>query len=151
MVLGGAEFTLYNNANCTSVFKTAVTDDDGNLTFENMIPGRTYYLKETRAPKGYRIPINADGSDIVYKVAATSFPVDGAFTYYVNDVAYNNRSTGSITVTGDISKWTANMTIVNPIGRKLPATGSSAGLVVVVVGVGLVVTAYVVSKKKKNK
>ena len=46
---------------------------------------KKYYLKETKAPDGYQIAVNADGSNMVYKIYTKSDPQkDTSFEYYVN-------------------------------------------------------------------
>lgn len=50
--LQGAEFTLYTDAACTNPLATATSDANGRVEFEKQ-PGGTYYLKETKAPKGH--------------------------------------------------------------------------------------------------
>ncbi|WP_270845688.1 MSCRAMM family protein, partial [Thomasclavelia ramosa] len=51
--LAGAEFTLYKNADCTDEETKGITDDNGNLLFDKVEVG-TYWIKETKAPAGYR-------------------------------------------------------------------------------------------------
>lgn len=53
--LPGAEFTLYSNEECTedSIIGTAISNNDGNVTFSNQLKEGTYYLKETAAPDTY--------------------------------------------------------------------------------------------------
>lgn len=46
--LYGAEFTLYNDEELTNEIATG-------LEFSNLSPGRTYYLKETKTPTGYKL------------------------------------------------------------------------------------------------
>lgn len=50
--LQGAEFTLYTDAACTHPLDTATSDETGLVQFEKQ-PGGTYYLKETKAPRGH--------------------------------------------------------------------------------------------------
>ena len=148
--LQGAEFTLYSDAACKTVVSKATTNSNGDLTFKDLIVGKTYYMKETDAPKGYRIPVNDDGSAIVYKIRVTSTPVKNEFTFYVNDKAYNTSSTGSFTVTGTKADRICNMTIINERGKQLPETGSSMMLVLVIAGVVLMGGAIVISAKKSR-
>lgn len=56
--LAGAEFEVYNDADCTDYLTTLVTDengDTGKYTVYNIPEGetRTLYYKETKAPKGF--------------------------------------------------------------------------------------------------
>lgn len=56
--LNGAEFTLYADKDCTEVVATGITADDANglageIIFEDLVKGKTYYLLETKAPAGY--------------------------------------------------------------------------------------------------
>lgn len=150
-VLEGAEFTIYTDKDCTDVWKVGKTDSSGNLTFEDLIVGKTYYMKETDAPQGYRIPINEDGSDIVYKIMVTSTPVEDEFTFYVNDKPYTTLSTGNYKVSGTKADRVCDMTIINERGSRLPETGSSMMLVLLVAGVALMGGAIVVSQTRKSK
>lgn len=50
--LEGAHFTLYEDEACTKELKTSMSDENGELIFEALLEG-TYYIKETKAPKGY--------------------------------------------------------------------------------------------------
>lgn len=149
--LEGAEFTIYTDAACKNVWKKATTDSSGNLTFTDLIVGKTYYMKETKAPQGYRIPINDDGSDIVYKIKVTSTPVKNEFTFYVNDKAYTTASTGNYKVSGTKADRVCDMTIINERGKRLPETGSNMMLVLVIAGAALMGGALVVSRRKKDK
>ena len=149
--LEGAEFTIYTDEDCTDVWKVGKTDSSGNLTFEDLIVGKTYYMKETDAPQGYRIPINDDGSDIVYKIMVTSTPVEDEFTFYVNDKPYTTLSTGNYKVSGTKADRVCDMTIINERGKRLPETGSSMMLVLLVAGVALMGGAIVVSQTRKSK
>lgn len=51
----GARFTLYQDAECTDVIDDQLTDANGELTFSDLELGKTYYYRETSAPKGYVI------------------------------------------------------------------------------------------------
>ncbi len=90
--LEGAEFTLYEDDQCTQEVTKATSDASGNLTIENLVVGKTYYLKETKAPAGYKIPINNDGSEIIWKIKVKSRPTEGKFIFYVNDKEYTSDS-----------------------------------------------------------
>ena len=53
--LAGAEFKVYSDANCTNEVATYITDAEGNAKSgtKDFEPG-TYYVKETKAPYGYK-------------------------------------------------------------------------------------------------
>ena len=52
--LAGAVFTVYENKNCTDIYTTVTTEEDGQAVVTLPI-GDTYYLKETQAPEDYQI------------------------------------------------------------------------------------------------
>ena len=149
-VLEGAEFTVYSDADCKTEVTKGKTDDKGDLTFKDLIPEKDYYLKETKAPQGYRIPVNTDGSDIVYKVRVESVPVDGTFNFFVNEKAYTTDSTGQFTVTGTKADRIVNMIITNETTQKLPNTGSNKMLIIMMMGMILAGTGIVCAKKRKR-
>ena len=128
-VLEGAEFTLYEDPKCKQVVHKATTNAKGILSFENLTIGKKYYLVETKAPQGYRIPVSSKGETIVYEVSVTSTPVKDQFTFHVNGTDYNSDSDGMFTVTGTKADRIANMTIINTTGKKLPNTGSNQMLI----------------------
>lgn len=148
--LEGAEFTLYSDEKCTQVVDVQVTDSDGELTFADLIPYKEYWMKETDAPPGYRIPVNDDGSDIIWKIDVESVPVNDEFTFNVNDTAYTIHSTGSIWIDGTKADRVCNMTVVNEVGMKLPNTGSSMMILLLIAGVMLMGGAIVISRKSRK-
>lgn len=147
--LQGAEFTLYSDAACKAVVDKQTTDSSGNLTFRDLIVGKTYYMKETKAPQGYRIPVNDDGSDIIWKISTESYPTEGIFYFYVNDKRYDANSNGSYYLTGSVADRVANMVVVNEVGLRLPTTGSNGMLVVVAIGLALIGGGLLISRKRK--
>lgn len=146
-VLEGAEFTLYSDAECKQEIAKAVSKSDGTLRFDDLIVGKTYYLKETKAPKGYRIPVNPDGSDIVYTIKAESVPVDNLFKVIINGKEYDSSSTGAFKITGTKADRVVDMTITNHTTKKLPETGSYWTIPILVIGVGLIIYGM---RKTKN-
>ena len=71
--LPGAQFTLYMDQACTKKAKdldgteqVITSGADGKVVFENMAAPRTYYMKETAAPEGYKL------QNTVYKVMIVS-------------------------------------------------------------------------------
>lgn len=59
-----AEFTVYGDAECKNVIGSGKTDKDGLLTISKLEPG-SYYIKETKAPKGFKLNTN------VYEIKVT--------------------------------------------------------------------------------
>ncbi|GAB5616252.1 hypothetical protein JCM31739_10770 [Faecalimonas canis] len=146
-VLEGAEFTLYADKDCKQEVKKVITDDKGLLSIEELTVGTKYYLKETKAPTGYRLPVDAFGKPIVYELYTESTPVKDEFIFYVNGKAYTSTSEGMFTVTGTKADREVNVTVINERGSKLPVTGSALMLPLMFCGAGMILFSYY---RKKN-
>lgn len=146
--LAGAEFTLYSDAACTKVLKKGTTDSNGILTMEQLTIGQIYYLAETKAPNGYRLPLK-NGKPVVYTIRGDSSSKDN-FAIVVNDKTYSGSS-GEWYVSGSGSDRYAHFRVVNQRQTKLPNTGSHAMLIIVIAGLALVVGALVFERKNKKK
>ena len=139
-LLAGAEFTLYKNADCTDEAVKGITDDNGNLLFDKVEVG-TYFLKETKAPAGYRKLL--DPIKVEFKC------VDGKHVFVVNDVVIDgNNSNENYSMTVENDWYIGNMTVINARGAKLPATGSKG--TVLLVGSGIALCLIGLNKKRKN-
>ena len=152
-VLEGAEFTLYSDSDCNNAIETQLSDGNGNLKFKNLKPGTKYYMKETKAPEGYRIPVDILGRVHVYEIYVESTPVNNVFDYYIDGVKYTVNDTDSnkdIYLAGNKSDREVNIKVVNTIGMKLPKTGSWLMIPILLVGVALM-SYSVFSNKKKVK
>ncbi|MBS6504266.1 MAG: hypothetical protein KH415_22115, partial [Clostridium sp.] len=150
-ILEGAEFTLYSDSACNNAIETQVSDGNGNLKFKNLRPGTRYYMKETKAPEGYRIPVDIFGRVHVYEIYAESTPVNNVFNYYIDGVKYTSNDTDSskdVYLAGIKDDREVNMKVVNIIGMKLPKTGSWLMIPILLVGVGLMSYSVFSSKKK---
>ena len=147
--LAGAEFTLYSDAACTKVLKKGTTDSNGILTMEQLTIGETYYLAETKAPNGYRLPLDSNGKPVVYTIKGDSSSKDN-FAIVVNKKSYSGSS-GEWYVSGSGSDRYAHFRVVNQRQAKLPNTGSHAMLIIVIAGLALVVGALVFERKNKKK
>lgn len=134
--LEGAEFILYSDQACEKELIKAVTNAKGEAAFENLEVGTAYYLKETKAPEGYSIPVNKDGSDIVYEIRTESDPQKDIFEYYVNGTKHTETS-GAYAVTGTKDDREVNLTVINQTGVELPETGSHLPLILALAGIGL--------------
>lgn len=105
--LSDAEFTLYSDKACEHEIQKGNTNQNGILEFQDLKVGEKYYLKETKAPEGYRLVTDLFGQPKVYEIYAESVPVEHQFSFYL-----------------DGSKCDTTIKIINRIGRKLPNTGS---------------------------
>lgn len=156
--LAGAVFGLYKSgdgvtaetvatADDTAAYKTATSDDKGQIKFSQLKEG-TYYLKELTAPDGYSVNTH------VYTV--------------VIDATYNNDgtlATWSVTIDNKTSKFTSNSegkwtsvkdntVIVNTTLSALPSTGGIGTTIFTIAGCLIMVTAaglFFASRKKANK
>lgn len=139
-LLAGAEFALYKNADCTDEVTKGITDDNGNLLFDKVEVG-TYFLKETKAPAGYRKLL--DPIKVEFKC------IDGKHVFVVNDVVIDeNNSNENYSMTVENGWYIGNMTVINERGAKLPATGSKG--IVFLVGSGIALCLIGLNKKRKN-
>ena len=154
LALADAEFTLYSDADCRNEITSAYTDDEGRLVFEDLIPYTDYWVKETDAPPGYRIPVDKNGNPDVYKIRVESSPVDGTFVFKVSlngqEASYTGTS-GQFHINNDVANRQVFMTITNEILGKLPNTGSNMMPIVIGVGAGLIVLAIIASRVGKKK
>lgn len=138
--LAGAEFTLYKDKDCTQEVARETTDDKGNLLFDKVEAG-LYYLKETKAPAGYRKL--TDPIKVEFKC------IDGKHVFVVNDLVIDeNNSNENYSMTVENGWYIGNMTVINERGAKLPATGSKG--TVLLVGSGIALCLIDLNKKRKN-
>lgn len=126
-LLSDAEFTLYRDQECTQEVGKGTTNGEGILSLEGLEVGQIYYLRETKAPAGYRLPLDAKGDPVTYEIYTESTPVKEEFIFYVNGKAYTGTSDpdGMFTVTGTKADREVHMKIINTIGMELPDTGSA--------------------------
>ena len=61
--LAGAEYGVYTDSNCSNKVATLTTNASGNANTVSLNPGR-YYVKETKAPKGYFIDSQVYTADV---------------------------------------------------------------------------------------
>ena len=146
-VLEGAEFTLYTDEECKQELQKATSGKDGILRFQDLEVETKYYLKETKAPDGYRIPVNSDGTDIVYEIYTKSDPQKDLFEYYVNGEKHTEE-TGDFAITGTKAEREVHLKVVNPVGMKMPETGSPWTAGILLAGVGVIVAGYVMMIRK---
>lgn len=148
--LEGAEFTLYEDRDCTKEVDKAVSNANGELMFENLKVGKSYYFKETKAPAGYRIPVDANGKVHVYEVITESRPANGEFIFTIDGIRYtNDNTTGDIHLEGNKADRVISIKVVNAITMKLSATGSNMMIPLMLVGTLMMSLSIVYSKKKR--
>ena len=138
--LAGAEFTLYKDKDCTQEVVRETTDDKGNLLFDKVEAG-LYYLKETKAPAGYRKL--TDPIKVEFKC------INGVHTFLVNDKVISD-SEGDYSMTVENGWYVGNMTVVNMRGSKLPATGSKGTVILTGAGICLCLAGLMYKRKKKT-
>lgn len=145
--LQGAEFVVYEDENCTQEKARAVTDENGACSFSDLEIGRTYYLKEWKAPQGYSI-LQENGKDIVYEIKAESNPSENVFTCYINNEEHTE-------IGGTKAERVVMLSIVNNSGMELPETGTHMTVFLFIWGMGCmgIVLLHSIKKgkdKKKN-
>lgn len=138
-----------------------VSDDNGNFTIRGLDQG-TYYLKETKAPAGYRPlldPITitikptytADRDNYVAGEGATDKTLQTLeATAHIREFYDGQYKEGDANLNTDIEDGSLDIKIINEVGAKLPITGSAAMLLMVGAGVALMGGSMFVMKKKKE-
>ena len=148
--LKGAEFTLYSDKECTKVVDTQTSDDKGLLTFKNLDVEKTYYFKETKAPKGYRIPVDENGNAYVHSVYVSATPQTNTFEFTVDETKYDtSNTTGTVHLEGTKKDRVVAVSITNKTMQLLPETGSNG--TVLLIGLGVAVIAFALYRSKKDK
>lgn len=121
----------------------------------------TYWLKETDSPDGYRELL--DPIEITITPTFTTdrdgyIAGDGATdstlktltaTAHMKEFLNGAFSEGTSDLETDVETGTANITVVNQVGTKLPVTGSSA--TIIMLGAGAVLSSIAIAKNRKGK
>lgn len=137
-ILPGAEFILYEDKECTKPIETLTTNETGILVFDNLKDRTTYYFKETKAPVGYRIPVDSKGNPHVYELRAEFTPAEGIYDFYVDGTKYTVANTeGSVHLEDENGQKVVAITVINYISGKLPETGSNTTLILMLVGASM--------------
>lgn len=148
--LKGAEFTLYSDADCKNVVDTQTSDDKGLLTFKNLDVEKTYYFEETKAPQGYRIPVDENGKAYVHSVYVKATPQTNTFEFTVDGIKYDtSKTSGNIRLEGTKKDRVVAVDITNKTTQLLPETGSNG--TILLIGLGVAVIAFALYKSKKDK
>lgn len=137
-ILPGAEFTIYEDKECTKAIETLTTNETGILVFDNLKDRQTYYFKETKAPAGYRIPVDSKGNVHVYELRTEFTPTEGIYDFFVDGQKYTVANTeGSVHLEDENGTKVVAITVINYISGKLPETGSNTTLILMLVGASL--------------
>lgn len=149
-VLKGAEFRLYSDAECKNVVDTQVSDDKGLLSFKNLDVEKTYYFEETKAPQGYRIPVDENGKAYVHSVYVKATPQTNTFEFTVDGIKYDtSKTSGNVRLEGTKKDRVVAVDITNKTTQLLPETGSNG--TILLIGLGVAVIAFALYKSKKDK
>ncbi|WP_337525503.1 SpaA isopeptide-forming pilin-related protein [Holdemanella sp.] len=149
-VLKGAEFTLYSDADCKNVVDTQISDEKGLLSFKNLDVEKTYYFEETKAPQGYRIPVDENGKAYVHSVYVSATPQTDTFNFTVDGIKYDtSKTSGNIRLEGTKKDRVVAVDVTNKTTQLLPETGSNG--TILLIGLGVAVIAFALYKSKKDK
>lgn len=149
-VLKGAEFRLYSDADCKNVVDTQTSDDKGLLSFKNLDVEKTYYFEETKAPQGYRIPVDENGKAYVHSVYVSATPQTNTFEFTVDGIKYDtSKTSGNVRLEGSKKDRVVAVDITNKTTQLLPETGSNG--TILLIGLGVAVIAFALYKSKKDK
>lgn len=188
--LEGAKFRLYSDSSCTKevYVKEAANGDGYTVINRDSVKGdeapaeavemvsdengmfniigldaQTYYLKETKAPAGYRLL-----KDPIKITVKATYDDENRENYVKGDGAtdktlkkleatahfkefytgkYNEYDNELIT---DLENGSMNIKVVNKVGSKLPATGSIATILLVGAGTTIMATALIRRKKEEK-
>lgn len=148
--LKGAEFTLYSDADCKNVVDTQTSDDKGVLTFKNLDVEKTYYFEETKAPQGYRIPVDENDKAYVHSVYVKATLQTNTFEFTVDGIKYDtSKTSGNVRLEGTKKDRVVAVDITNKTTQLLPETGSNG--TILLIGLGVAVIAFALYKSKKDK
>lgn len=151
-VLKGAEFTLYSDEGCKNVVDTQTSDDKGLLTFKNLDVEKTYYFKESKAPQGYRIPVDENGNAYVHSVYVSATPQTNTFEFTVDGTKYDtSKTTGNVRLEGTKKDRVVAVDITNKTTQLLPETGSNGTIILLGLGCAIIAFALYRSTKEKHK
>lgn len=164
--LPGAEFTLYTDSACNTVYTnkvfngTVTTDGNGQMPIKGLEGNKTYYLKETKAPNNYTL------NNTVYTITITEAEYDtqGRVTKWsitVNGDTIANqdgiKSEFNITYAEDVATVTPDKNAAEIINTKissLPSTGGIGTTIFTIGGCAIMIVAaglFFATRRKTQK
>lgn len=149
--LSEAEFSLYADPTCEVEVAAGVTEEDGLLRLSGLEMGAIYYLKETKAPAGYRIATDAKGKSKVYEISAIYNPITEEFLCCIDGVTYPKEADERVTISETTEKREVHLNVINELGYQLPQTGSCTRLLITLTGIVLCsMSVYLTNKEKRR-
>lgn len=119
-VLEGAEFAVYEDEACTRLFYEGTTDSSGELVIPKIRDGKPYWLKERKAPAGYR------PDPAAVKLVMHADPDTGSGSLEVNGTRYEaGHQDDMVQVEMNKGILQAALVRINQMQDALPETGSS--------------------------
>ena len=76
--LSGVNFSIYSDSSCSNQVGTGTTNDSGNITWDNLTSGGSYWVKETSAKSGYE---NNNSGCISVSASVSSCPTTTFYDY----------------------------------------------------------------------
>lgn len=138
-----------------------VSKKNGNFIIYGL-DGGTYYLKESKSPTGYRPLLDpivltvkpqftAERNSYIKGDGATDKTlIDLSVTAQIRKFILGNHVDNTIDLVTDVNEGNANLTVVNDVGTKLPASGSNLTLLLVIAGTTLMSASVILYKKNKK-
>lgn len=138
-----------------------VSGADGQVILIGLDQG-TYWLKETKAPDGYRLlkdPIEIkiiptytdDRNNYIKGQGATAETLkELQATAHIKSFYDGVTDEKDLQLETDPEQGNANLTVVNKVGSKLPVTGTPALAILLITGTGLMAVAVAVAKARKK-
>lgn len=169
--LQDARFRLYRDERCTDEVKMKkaengyavskdgseeiVSDDKGRFVISGLDQG-TYFLKETKAPQGYRPLLDPIRIELIptFTQERDSYAAgEGATERILQQLAakasFREGWNQTAALGTDAANGSVQLEVVNKKGMLLPRTGSNSAILLV--GIGSAATLYALKKKKDEK